>query len=469
MSPGTVYDAAGNAKVCPANQTVKHDWTAPSCGVGGYIQPTEQTPKPWTNHPVSLTTTCSDGVSGCTTSNQLSKIIKSENIADDNYEIGTYEDNAGNIAECTAPVYTDYTAPSCTITATTSDGAVYNGNWVDADVTLTGNCEDEGGSGCTGNVSKKYFKGNNNNGYYNSYSYNNSNNSTSGDYSPGTVSDYAGNSTKCDATTVRIDSSTPRITVKMRKGTAENFALDSDDDIGNYKNNSWAKYVYTIADADCGTSGCKTITYTTTGKTRNDTNTVGSTRHINAEGTSYITYHVCNNAGNCVDSATKTIRLDHTAPKCTTQAKIGNNEYTFETWTNKNVNLLGYCSDNLSGCTKDHIGKPITRESSKPETPGTVYDKAGNSTECDPKPVKIDKTAPEIKTSTDVINAKKIPNNYNKNQCNNDECILLYVGEVDEPNTVNDKYRGVNLQVNNDTGNKSDHSGIDTWGSSNTI
>ena len=32
-TPGTVYDEAGRSTTCPGNQTVKHDWTAPTCSI----------------------------------------------------------------------------------------------------------------------------------------------------------------------------------------------------------------------------------------------------------------------------------------------------------------------------------------------------------------------------------------------------------------------------------------------------
>jgi len=367
LSPGTVYDNAGNATVCQPNQTVKHDWTVPTCASSGHIGSS------WTNQNLYLIGNCSDGVSGCKMQ-QVTQTVDTE-MNNDNFNFGTVEDNAGNQTTCAAPVHTDYTEPSCTSSSNSGSG------WTVHDITISGTCSDSGGSGCKGNVSITYTQ------------------DTNGSYSPGTVYDNAGNSKQCDNQTVKIDKTKPTITVEMKKGNDNNF--DWKDATGDYTNDTWIKgYVNTKATAKCGPSGCK-ITYTTTGTTKNDTEKEGDTRHINSEGTSYITYRVCNNVGVCIPSDQKTIKLDRTAPTCKTSAKVGSANYNGQ-WINKSSNnhkvtVTGTCSDSGSGCAEKNVSKYKDSNYIGFLKPGTVKDNVGNETECDGWSVNIDLTEPKIK------------------------------------------------------------------------
>ena len=93
LSPGTVYDNAGNSTVCPANQTVRIDKTAPTCTSSGGSTA-------WTNNSRTLVGTCSDaGGSGCR-GNASWLINWQGNWA--NLSPGTVYDNAGNSTVCPA-------------------------------------------------------------------------------------------------------------------------------------------------------------------------------------------------------------------------------------------------------------------------------------------------------------------------------------------------------------------------------
>ena len=174
LSPGTVYDNAGNSTVCPGNQTVRIDKTAPTCTSSGGSTA-------WTNNSRTLVGTCSDtGGSGC--SGNATWLINWQGDWT-NLSPGTVYDNAGNSTVCPGnqTVRIDKTAPTCT-----SSGG--SDAWTGDSRTLVGTCSDTGGSGCKGNATW----------------YINSKGSWT-NLSPGTVYDNAGNSTACPANqTVRI-------------------------------------------------------------------------------------------------------------------------------------------------------------------------------------------------------------------------------------------------------------------------
>ena len=93
LSPGTVYDNAGNSRICPSNQTVRIDKTAPSCTSSGGSGA-------WTSGSRTLVGSCSDsGGSGCR--GNASWLINWQGNWS-NLSPGTVYDNAGNSATCPA-------------------------------------------------------------------------------------------------------------------------------------------------------------------------------------------------------------------------------------------------------------------------------------------------------------------------------------------------------------------------------
>ena len=82
------------------------------------------------------------------------------------------------------------------------EGSGGSTSWTTGSRTLKGTCSDTGGSGCTGNVTRKFTDETNVTGQ-----------------SPGTVYDIAGNSTTCPANqTVRIDKTAPTLTASIDNG-----------------------------------------------------------------------------------------------------------------------------------------------------------------------------------------------------------------------------------------------------------
>ena len=82
------------------------------------------------------------------------------------------------------------------------------------------------------------------------------------------------------------------------------------------------------------------------------------------------------------------IRIDKTKPVCNSSG--GSSDWQYE-----NITLIGKCTDKSgeinSGCVKDYIEKIISSNTDTSISPGTVYDKAGNSAVCPNQTVKLDK------------------------------------------------------------------------------
>lgn len=93
LSPGTVYDNVGNSRVCPSNQTVRIDKTAPTCTSSGGSDA-------WTSGSRTLVGTCSDtGGSNC--KGNVSWFINWQGNWT-KLSPGTVYDNAGNFTACPA-------------------------------------------------------------------------------------------------------------------------------------------------------------------------------------------------------------------------------------------------------------------------------------------------------------------------------------------------------------------------------
>lgn len=180
--------------------SLKIDRTAPTCTTSGGSTS-------WKNTNVTIKGTCSDSISGCATPtvSYTTKVASGSSLNATNVGPGTnggvatVYDNAGNGVICKAnqTVKIDTIAPTCTVTATNEDGTTHNG-WTNQNVTVTGTCADQGGSGCKkASISEKY-----------------SSNGSSLKYpalfkSNYTLEDNAGNSVVCGGKTVKIDKKEP--------------------------------------------------------------------------------------------------------------------------------------------------------------------------------------------------------------------------------------------------------------------
>ena len=278
---GKVYDKAGNSASCAANQTVKIDRKKPSCSVSGGSST-------WTNSSRTVTGKCSDDGSGC--KGNISYTYNG--TANQNYSItnagaagagkgGTVSDNVGNTTNCAAnqTVRIDKKAPTCTSSGGSS-GWVFGGS-----ITLTGTCNDSGGSGCKGNASKTYYP---------------ETDITNG--SPGTVYDNVGHSTACPA------NQGVHITEKLEAPIITNPTN------GNWVNHDFSLNVktpnnkITVAYWQYRYASISWQTYSNSA-TNNFTTTPYSAERNEA---TYIRY--CLSNGKCSPEASTMIRIDKTNP-----------------------------------------------------------------------------------------------------------------------------------------------------------
>ena len=113
--------------------------------------------------------------------------------------------------------------------------------------------------------------------------------------------------------------------------------------------------------------------YKTTGATTNESNTKGSSRNVEAQGTSTVTYKACDAVGNCSSGVSITVKLDRKKPSCTISKT--------STGSKSGVSISISCNDGKgsSGCKSSN---PKSDSGLKGYTEKTVYDNAGNKGTC---------------------------------------------------------------------------------------
>ena len=320
---GYIKDKAGNTNSCTT--WFKFDNIAPTCTSSGGST--------WINKDVTIYGTCADtGYSGC--KENISKTYSAE-INSSTETPGTVYDNAGNSVLCpqNRTVQIDKTDPTCVTTGE-------QGKWVNYNVTLTGTCSDPNGathSGCAGNTSA-------------TFSSNTNENKTSGN-----VCDNAGNCITCPYKLVQIDKTAP---------TCSSSSSPS----------GWTNGKVTVSGtcSDTGGSGCKSNTSVTRSGQQNTTVSPGT---------------VYDNAGNSVTCPNSAVKIDTTAPTCTTTT-------TSSGWTNQQVTLTGVCSDTGGSGCKGNSSASFADEQARAHAPANVVDNAGNEAQCNYVNVYIDRTLP---------------------------------------------------------------------------
>ena len=362
-----VEDIAGNTTTYIIEFNL--DTASPSCkNEGGTTQ--------WKNkstigNGVTITGKCSDtGGSGCndTKNNTTAKKTYTNNINSSKESPGEVYDMAGNRTTCPADqtVKIDINPPTCASKGGSSTWK--NKSTIGSGVVLTGTCSDTGGSTCdtTKNTTtaKKTYKSNIN----------------SSKESPGEVFDVAGNKATCPADqTVKIDINPPTCVSKGGSSTWKNKST-----IGN-------GVVLTGTCSDTGGSTCDTNKNNTTAKKTYKSN-INSSKESPGE-----VFDVAGNKATC--PANQTVKIDINPPTCVSEGGSS-------TWKNKStigsgVVLTGTCSD-TGGSTCDTKKNTTTAKKtyksdidSSKESPGEVFDVAGNNATCPAdQTVKIDVTLP---------------------------------------------------------------------------
>ncbi len=129
---------------------------------------------------------------------------------------------------------------------------------------------------------------------------------------------------------------------------------------------------------------------------------------IDREFDGYIEVRACDVAGNCSQSTQSIIKIDKTKPTCVSSGG--------STGWKQSVTLVGTCSDTGGSGCKDNAKLTFTKDGVYTnESPGKVYDNAGNSTTCPAdQSFKVDSTKPTCKLSVSLSGitfASKTDNN----------------------------------------------------------
>ena len=156
-----------------------------------------------------------------------------------------------------------------------------------------------------------------------------------------------------------------------------------------------------------------------TGDNKAQTMTFDTTNFVQ-ERNDNVKFKVCDHAGNCstndmINRQNSKIQIDKTQPVCNNSGGTGTGN---SNWVNFNIELFGHCSDPnddiglASGCTKPTISRVITDFFVEGYSPGTVYDNAGNKTDCPKEIIQIDKEPPLLLTVENPYEGKWINKSY---------------------------------------------------------
>ena len=110
--------------------------------------------------------------------------------------------------------------------------------------------------------------------------------------------------------------------------------------------------------------------------------------HLGKGNSKVITARIQDQTGNYIDSKENITRIDTKAPDCISSGGS-------DSWIKGPAVLTGTCEDEDSGCQIKTITAEVSKTTSSSVSPGTVYDKAGNSATCDGRTVMIDNDPPD--------------------------------------------------------------------------
>ncbi|MDT0214749.1 PxKF domain-containing protein [Rothia sp. ARF10] len=419
-------DAAGNTE---AARTVRFgiDRTSPTIG---HSQNPAANGDGWNNENVTVTFTCSDGLSGvksCTGPQTVATEGRAQSV------VGTVEDNAGNTATDPATVSIDKTKPVIAVDplpAPNADG------WYKNDVTATFTATDALSGVKTQDRAHTFGEG-------------------KAQTVTATATDTAGNSSSVTTSSINVDTTAPSITgtvigtpnangwfsgdVIVRWNCTDNLsgvvACPADSVVtgeGGDRSASasvadraghtatatvdgiridrtapstsasgvpggWVDSPVTVAlSADDNLSGVAGTYYIVDGE---DTPTPGDTVTIGAQGVHTVTYWSVDEAGHREAAKSFTVRVDLTAPDISHSQEPAANG---NGWNNTDVAVSFSCADqvDLSGLASCTPPQSLTSEGRAQQVTGTATDHAGNSSSRR-RTVNIDKTAPSITGAPD--------------------------------------------------------------------
>ena len=350
-STTSVKNGAGLETTATSSPAVNIDRTAPTTGLSG-------TSNNWVNGTVTVTLKPADNLSGVASTSYAvdggpAQTGNSFTLsAEGDHTVSFFStDKAGNAETAqTAHVKIDKTAP--TISHSFTPLSYTDGAWTNADVTVTFDCADQGGSGlasCNDPVAKTA--------------------EGEGQQVVGTATDNAGNSAS-DTAVVSIDKTDPTITAKADRPA--NGAGWYDDDV---------TVSFTATDALSGVA------------TKTADKVLGEGANQSASGTA------TDKAGNSASDSVTGINVDKTDPVLSASFPTG--------WQSGDATVNWSCTDALSGVPLG--GQPadnvVTGEGANLTSTASCTDKAGNVTTNTVSGIKIDRTAPTTTASVPALPA----------------------------------------------------------------
>jgi len=342
---------AAGTKSASIAKIIKLDRTVPACGSNNGTTT-------WTNQNRTITQNCSDTYSGC------NSVVKT--FSSDATTAGiTITDGAGNMNTCSANVYVDKTAPTCT----TPIGQ--NTTWTKNNISVTQGCSDNL-SGCNSIQNQTYTS-----------------TASTSSFNGKVITDKAGNQTTCGNYTVNVyvDKTAPNVPTSVVKYDSASGTQRTNTDT------SWTNRTLWWGNFNAADTGSGTSYYEwSTGCTGTASGTLSSSYTYSSN----VDYKFCIRAVDKVGNASAWtpvanatyIRVDKTAPTCTSSGGS-------TSWA-KSRTLTGTCADTGGSGCKGNVTKTISTDTnSTTVSPGTVYDYAGNYASCPAnQTVKVDVTPP---------------------------------------------------------------------------
>ena len=348
------YDVANKVLTCSATSSggtssisvvINRDAAAPITSPGSQSPPANE--NGWNNSDVQVTFACTDSLSGViapTSSSTVSTEGQNQSVS------GQCQDVAGNTSSATfSGINIDETAP---ITSPGSQSPPANENgWNNSDVQVTFACTDSL-SGVIAPTSSS------------TVSTEGQNQSVSGQ-----CQDKAGNTSSVSYFGINVDKTVPGISTS-RTPAANEYGW----------NNSDVTVLFSCTDDLSG------VTSPGTSQTFDE--------GVNQSASSQCT----DKAGNTSDVATvENINIDKKAPSISSSQSPTANEYG---WNNSDVTVTYTCTDDSSGVINPLVNVTLSTEGSNQSVTGQCDDKAGNSSTKTDSGINIDKTSPDISSTT---------------------------------------------------------------------
>jgi len=350
---GSCADDAGNVSDPATASGIRIDKTKPM--ITG-----DRTPAPnafgWNNTDVTVSFTCTDGLSGVDTNSVAGATVTTEGAAQSVTNTGTCTDEAGNVADSgtVSGINIDKTPPSIGGSRTPAPNA--NG-WNNTDVTIEFICSDDlsGIDSCGPSPQVASAEG-------------------AGQSRTGTATDKAGNSAEGTVSGINIDKTPPEVTTTRTPSPN-----------GNGWNNTDVQVHFTATDALSGVDGDSFFDALLT-----------------LEGMGQSASHSFTDlAGNTASHTESPVNIDKTPPVISASLSPANPAPTG--WYNiatgvPTVNFV--CSDTLSGLDGSCPGPYTFLDGADQSQSRTIFDEAGNSASAGVQNVDVDTEKPAINMIT---------------------------------------------------------------------